>query len=205
MLQNLPSIICGHVLNPQKNDIILDMCCAPGNKTTHLAELMADTGKIIALDRSANKIRMMKQKIETFGLKSVKCFAFDSTKALQVNTKNIELNEIQPPFGIDAIFDRILLDAPCSGLGNRPQLEYNCSKEDFLSYPVMQKKLFRTAVALLKIGGILVYSTCSVSFGENENVVRWAIDEFPEIKLVRAEPIFGGPGWNDVGLSNDER
>lgn len=204
MLQNLPSIICGHVLNPKNKDMILDMCAAPGNKTTHLAELMGDTGTIIALDRSANKIRMMKRKIEAFGFKSVKCFAFDATHAFQLNSKNLDLNEIKPPFN-DAIFDKILLDAPCSGLGNRPQIEYNCTEKEFLSYPVMQKKLFQTAIELLKIGGVLVYSTCSISPGENEYVVRWAIDEFPGIKLVAAEPIFGGPGWRDVGLNDEER
>lgn len=209
MLQNLPSIICGHVLSPQPNEVILDMCAAPGNKTTHLAELMQDTGSLIALDRSANKIRMMKRKINNFHLKSVRCFAFDSTRALdsghRSNDGGDDANALRPPFG-RGTFDRILLDAPCSGLGNRPQLEYNGSDEEFLSYPMMQRKLFRTAVELLKVGGVLVYSTCSVSCGENEDVVRWAIDEFSAtMQLVAAEPIFGGPGWSGVGLSDAER
>lgn len=202
MLQNLPSIICVHVLDPQPGETILDMCAAPGNKTTHLAERMLDSGQIMALDRSANKMKILKQKIKNLNLKSVHCFVFDSTKAV---CSEDSVDSDKPPFRRES-FDRILLDAPCSGLGNRPLLECQASEQDILSYPVLQKKLLEAAVKLLKPGGTLVYSTCSISHLENEKVVAWMLENFADaLNLVPASPLLGGSGWKNVGLTDDQR
>lgn len=207
MLQNLPSIVCGHVLGPMSGETVLDMCASPGNKTTHLAELMNDSGRIVALDKTPNKLKLLTSKMCAFDVKSVQCFAFDSTKALdefQVleNTNN---RPLEPPFAPNT-FDRILLDAPCSALGNRPQLRNDISPKMLASYPVVQKKLFRAAVGLLKPGGVLVYSTCTVNSAENEQLVSWALDKFGnEIQLVPALPRFGGPGWMGEGLTEEQR
>lgn len=204
MLQNLPSIVCGHVLDPQPGDTVLDMCASPGNKTTHIAELMNDCGHIVALDKTPNKVIVLKRKIEKFGLKCVNCYAWDSTKAVCDN-RQVDANRLVPPFGTKT-FDRILLDAPCSALGNRPQLRNDITSKMLASYPVVQRKLFKAAVDLLKSGGILVYSTCTINVGENEDIVRWACEKFSDdIELVAAEPMLGGPGWSNVGLSDKQR
>lgn len=205
MLQNLPSIICGHVLNPKPGEIVLDMCAAPGNKTTHLAELMRDTGLIVALDKTPKKLKLLSDKLATYNLKSVKCYVFDSTKALRTDvSEKTNETDVSPPF-YPYSFDKILLDAPCSALGNRPMLRNDMTPKMLTSYAVVQKKLFAVAVPLLRSGGILVYSTCTVTVAENEDMVRWALEKFADIQLVAAEPLFGGPGWSGAGLTDTQR
>lgn len=201
MLQNLPSVICARVLNPKRGEKVLDMCAAPANKTTHLAELMKDDGWIVAIDKTPNKLKILEEKIESYEFKSVKCFAYDSTKLLSNDSSD---DTIEPPFP-GQFFDKILLDAPCSALGNRPILRNDISPKMLKSYPVVQKKLFKAAFELLKKNGILVYSTCTVTSSENEEIVQWALNKFDGIELISADPLLGGPGWSNVGLSDDQR
>ncbi|XP_055904166.1 tRNA (cytosine(72)-C(5))-methyltransferase NSUN6 [Eupeodes corollae] len=202
LLQNFPSIVCVRVLDPQPNELILDMCAAPGNKTTHIVELMGDTGTVIALDKTENKVDLIRQKIEINGIKSIKAFAFDSTKLLHESINDSKLDN--PPFG-PCKFDRILLDAPCSAIGNRPLLSSNITPKMLKSYPNVQKKLLRNAVGLLKKNGVLVYSTCSVTEDENEGMVKWVLEQFPEMILIEAVPIFGGPGIKEAGGLTEEQ
>lgn len=206
MLQNLPSVICAHVLHPMPGEKVLDMCAAPGNKTTHLAELMKDDGLIIAIDKTPNKLKILEQKMEAYKFDSVKCFAYDSTKLLSKDILADETSDetISPPFR-SKFFDKILLDAPCSALGNRPVLRNDISPKMLKSYPVIQKKLFGTAFELLKGNGILVYSTCTVTSAENEEIVQWALNKFDDLELISADPLLGGPGWSNVGLNDDQR
>lgn len=208
MLQNLPSIVCAHVLNPIRGERVLDMCAAPGNKTTHLAELMKDDGLIIAIDKTPNKLRILEEKIRNYQLNSVKCFAYDSTKLFSrisdANADTIDVNQVMPPFP-EQFFDKILLDVPCSALGNRPLLRNNISPKILASYPVVQKKLFKAAFELLKSKGVLVYSTCTVTSAENEEIVAWALKKFDDIELISADPLVGGPGWSNVGLNDEQR
>jgi len=85
-LQNLPSAVVTHVLDPQPGEKILDLCAAPGGKTTHIAALMHDQGEVIALDKISNKVEKIKQNALLLGLNSIKAFCFDGTKALKLNT-----------------------------------------------------------------------------------------------------------------------
>lgn len=210
MLQNLPSVVCARVLDPRPGETVLDMCAAPGNKTTHLAELMADRGRLIALDKTPKKLRLLQEKVDTFGVRSVRCYAHDSTKALRAVPETGDKDDgddgaLRPPFEPET-FDRILLDAPCSALGNRPQLRNDMSVRMLASYPVVQKKLWRTAFELLRPGGVLVYSTCTVAVAENEEMVAWALQKFAgRIELMVAAPLMGGPGWSGCGLSEEQR
>lgn len=210
LLQNLPSVVCARVLAPLPGETVLDMCAAPGNKTTHLAELMADRGRLIALDKTANKLALLTSKMLAFGVKSVRCFAFDATKAVRDDQSAPASaaaggDDLQPPFAPQT-FDRILLDAPCSALGNRPQLRNDLSARQLASYAAVQKKLWRAAVELLRPGGVLVYSTCTVAVAENESMVAWALHRFSgRMELVAAEPLLGAAGWRDCGLSDEQR
>lgn len=207
ILQNLPSIVCVRVLNPQPGERVLDMCAAPGNKTSHIAELMEDEGEIIAFDKVANKISGMSEKITSLGLKSIRTYHFDATKAFSA-VKEAGENEYlgMPPFAATT-FDKILLDAPCSALGNRPLLvgPPNMSPRMLGSYPKVQRKLFSAAVPLLKTNGVLVYSTCTVTEEENEGMVAWVLKKFPQMRLVPATPHLGDIGLEQAGLSNAER
>uniref|UniRef100_A0A8D0H8F5 NOP2/Sun RNA methyltransferase 6 n=1 Tax=Sphenodon punctatus TaxID=8508 RepID=A0A8D0H8F5_SPHPU len=197
-LQNLPSAVVSHVLNPQPGERILDMCAAPGGKTTHLATLMHDQGEVIALDKIARKVQKIKQNAALLQLNCIKAFCCDGAKALTV--LNREDGKEGPPF-LPESFDRVLLDAPCSGMGQRPTMAYSCTLKEVTSYQPLQRKLFSVAVKLLKPGGTLVYSTCTITLSENEEQVAWALETFPDLQLQMQDPHIGGEGMMGAGLS----
>ncbi|XP_006869950.1 PREDICTED: putative methyltransferase NSUN6 [Chrysochloris asiatica] len=200
-LQNLPSAVAAHVLNPQPGEKILDLCAAPGGKTTHIAALMHDQGEVIALDKIANKVEKIKQNASLLGLNSIKAFCFDGTKALKLEMA--EDTEGKPPF-LPESFDRILLDAPCSGMGQRPNMACTWTLKEVTSYQPLQRKLFSVAVQLLKPGGVLVYSTCTITLAENEEQVSWALRTFPCLQLQSQEPQIGGEGMMGASLSFEQ-
>lgn len=200
-LQNLPSAVVAHVLNPQPGEKILDLCAAPGGKTTHIATLMQDQGEVIALDKILPKVEKLKQNASLLGLHSIRAFCFDATKALKCDM--IDGTEGAPPF-LPESFDRILLDAPCSGMGQRPNMACTWTLKEVTSYQPLQRKLFNVAVQLLKPGGVLVYSTCTITLAENEEQVAWALRTFPCLQLQPQEPQIGGEGMMGAGLSLEQ-
>ncbi|KAM9230507.1 tRNA (cytosine(72)-C(5))-methyltransferase NSUN6 isoform 1-T1 [Dugong dugon] len=200
-LQNLPSAVVAHVLNPQPGEKILDLCAAPGGKTTHIAALMHDQGEVIALDKVSNKVEKIRQNALLLGLNSIRAFCFDGTKALRFEM--VEDTDGEPPF-LPESFDRILLDAPCSGMGQRPNMACTWTLKEVTSYQPLQRKLFSVAVQLLKPGGVLVYSTCTVTLAENEEQVAWALRTFPCLHLQYQEPQIGGEGMMGAGLSFEQ-
>ncbi|XP_021526312.1 tRNA (cytosine(72)-C(5))-methyltransferase NSUN6 isoform X1 [Aotus nancymaae] len=199
-LQNLPSAVVTHVLNPQPGEKILDLCAAPGGKTTHIAALMHDQGEVIALDKIFNKVEKIKQNALLLGLNSIRAFCFDGTKAVKLDMVD---TEGEPPF-LPETFDRILLDAPCSGMGQRPNMACTWSLKEVASYQPLQRKLFTAAVQLLKPGGVLVYSTCTITLAENEEQVAWALTKFPCLQLQPQKPQIGGEGMRGAGLSCEQ-
>ncbi|XP_068604199.1 tRNA (cytosine(72)-C(5))-methyltransferase NSUN6 [Brachionichthys hirsutus] len=199
-LQNLPSVVVGHVLGPRPGERILDMCAAPGGKTCHIAALMEDQGEVVALDKTQNKIDRVLQNAQMLHLRSIKAYCFNSIKAVSSDpTQETD----GPPFPPES-FDRVLLDAPCSGLGQRPNMGSIWSVKEICSYQPLQRKLFQAAVRLLKKGGILVYSTCTVTLAENEQQVTWALDSFPCLSLQPQEPHIGAEGMLGAGLSPEQ-
>ncbi|XP_070623236.1 tRNA (cytosine(72)-C(5))-methyltransferase NSUN6 isoform X3 [Erythrolamprus reginae] len=155
-------------------------------------------GEVIALDKIADRVRKIEQNAALLNLNCIKAFCYDGTKAL--TDRKIENGQEGPPF-LPESFDRILLDAPCSGMGQRPNLAYSWSLKEITSYQPLQRKLFRVAVQLLKPGGILVYSTCTITLSENEEQVAWALETFPCLQLKSQEPHVGGEGMMGAGLS----
>ncbi|XP_036377270.1 tRNA (cytosine(72)-C(5))-methyltransferase NSUN6 isoform X1 [Megalops cyprinoides] len=200
-LQNLPSVVVGHVLGPQPGERVLDMCAAPGGKTSHIAALMKGQGEVIALDKIRNKVKRIRQNAQALQLDCVKAYCFNSIQA--VCSDHAQKPDEGPPFPAES-FDRVLLDAPCSGLGQRPNMGCSWSLREITSYQPLQRKLFHTAVQLLKKGGVLVYSTCTVTLAENEEQVAWALDTFPCLSLQPQEPHIGGEGMPGAGLSLEQ-
>lgn len=200
-LQNLPSTVVAHVLDPQPGEKILDMCAAPGGKTTHTAALMQDKGEVIALDKILTKVNKLKQNASLLGLHSIRAFCFDATKALKLDTT--DGIEGGPPF-LPESFDRIILDAPCSGMGQRPNMACTWTLKEVTSYQPLQRKLLHVAVQLLKPGGVLVYSTCTITLAENEEQVAWALRTFPCLQLQPQEPQIGGEGMVGAGLTLEQ-
>ncbi|KAM5157750.1 tRNA (cytosine(72)-C(5))-methyltransferase NSUN6 isoform 1-T3 [Mantella aurantiaca] len=201
-LQNLPSAAVSHVLSPQPGERVLDMCAAPGGKTTHIASLMNDEGEVIAMDKIANKVEKIKHNASLLQLKCIQAYCFNSIKAVSSDPKGVEQGS-GPPFSPGS-FDRILLDAPCSGMGQRPNMSHLISLRELTSYQPLQRKLFSTAVELLRPGGTLVYSTCTITLAENEEQVAWALKTFPCLQLQAQEPHIGGEGMPGAGLSPDQ-
>ncbi|KAM4605897.1 tRNA (cytosine(72)-C(5))-methyltransferase NSUN6 isoform 1-T2 [Polymixia lowei] len=199
-LQNLPSVVVGHVLGPRPGERVLDMCAAPGGKTCHIAALMGDQGEVVALDRIRNKIERIRQNAQMLHLYSIKAYCFNSTQAVSSNPSQ----ETEGPPFLPESFDRVLLDAPCSGLGQRPNMANTWSLKEICSYQPLQRKLFHAAVKLLKRGGVLVYSTCTVTLAENEEQVAWALDTFPCLTLQPQEPHVGAEGMLGAGLSPEQ-
>ncbi len=164
-IQGEASQLVGCLLDPQPGERVLDACAAPGGKTTHIAELMEDRGEIIAADVSARGLEKLKQNVQRLGLTSVRPFLVDVARGLT---------------GVLAApYDRILVDAPCSGLGtlrSHPEAKWQKGEGDIQRLSRLQKKIVHRLSAYLKPGGILVYATCTLTREENEEVVEDFLD-----------------------------
>jgi 16S rRNA (cytosine967-C5)-methyltransferase len=161
--QTYPSILTVKELEPKENETILDMCAAPGGKLSHIISLTKGKAKMIAVDKSNNKIRKIKETLQTLGL------------PLPILIKN-DVRNIGEIFGSE-FADKILLDPSCSDLGLRPRITFNIPERDPKIYGKYQKSLIRKAYEYLKKEGILVYSVCTVSKEETLDVFDYAVEE----------------------------
>ncbi len=161
-LQDEASQLVVELLDPRPGERILDTCSAPGTKTAAIAERLAGEGHVIALDRHARRLRLVGRGLRRLGLGGVATLERDATKPLD-------------DLAQEAHFDRILVDAPCSGLGSlrrNPDARWRLRPEDLGELAALQRALLESAAAVLRPGGSLVYSTCTVTPEENEAVVR---------------------------------
>lgn len=160
LVQGEASQLVGLLLDPKPGERILDACSAPGGKTTHLAELMADRGEIVATDISARGLEKIEQNMRRLGLTSIRPVQGDVSKEL--------------PGALALPYDRILADLPCSGLGtlrSHPEAKWHREEKDLERLSALQKKILDRLAVYLKPGGILVYSTCTLTQEENDGVV----------------------------------
>ena len=176
-IQDESSQLVARLLNPQKTDYVLDMCSAPGSKTTHLSALMENQGKIEAYDLYEHKVKLVEYNLRRLGVKNVHIQAGDSTK----------LKEVYP----EKTFDRILLDAPCSGFGvlkRKSEIKYHDSSimDGLVS---LQALLLENAYYLLKNDGTMVYSTCTINKKENELMIQKFIEKHPDMEVVKQRTI----------------
>ncbi|MFH1359477.1 MAG: RsmB/NOP family class I SAM-dependent RNA methyltransferase [Candidatus Omnitrophota bacterium] len=173
--QSLSSMIPSLILDPQPGEVILDMCAAPGSKTTQIASLMNNQGEIIATERVKNRFYKLKSVIQLLGAENVKCQLIDARKLRPTNRP----------------FDRILVDAPCASEGRFKTSEKKSfaywSPRKIKEMAHKQKGLMLAASRLLKPEGTLVYSTCSFAPEENEAVVDWLLRKTE--KTMRVEQI----------------
>ena len=163
-VQDPSTAIACELLQPQPDEKVLDACAAPGGKTSYLVELMRNRGSIVACDRDPERLRLLEENLQRLGVRIAKIVRHDWT-----NTK------VPDEILSEAPFDRILLDAPCSNTGvmrRRVDVRWRLKPTDFVR---MQKRQIEIALAvtpLLKPGGILVYSTCSLEKEEDEDVLQ---------------------------------
>uniref|UniRef100_A0A0L0P0B5 Nucleolar protein 2 n=1 Tax=Candidozyma auris TaxID=498019 RepID=A0A0L0P0B5_CANAR len=186
ILQAASSFLPVMALDPQENERILDMAAAPGGKTTYISALMKNTGCIFANDANKARTKSLVANIQRLGCKNtIVC--------------NYDAREFPKVIGG---FDRILLDAPCSGTGviaKDESVKVNRNEKDFIQIPHLQKQLLLSAIdsvdAHSKTGGVIVYSTCSVAVDENEAVVDYALRKRPNVKLVETGLEIGKHGF----------
>jgi 16S rRNA (cytosine967-C5)-methyltransferase len=160
-IQDESSMLVARALNPQPGMKVLDSCAAPGGKTTHLAEIMNNEGEIYALDLHDHKVKLIDEQASRLKLSIIRTKATDSRKAGDVFPKGS--------------FDCILVDAPCTGLGvirRKPDIKWQKQIEDVEKITEIQKAILKAVAPLLKQGGRLVYSTCTIDKLENEIVVK---------------------------------
>ncbi|KAF8969971.1 NOL1/NOP2/sun family-domain-containing protein [Flammula alnicola] len=182
MLQAASSFLPVIALSPQPDERVLDMASAPGGKTTHMAALMQNTGVVFANDMNKTRTKSLTANVHRLGCKNVVVCSYDGREFPKVMGG----------------FDRVLLDAPCSGTGvisKDPSVKINKSDRDFTLLSHLQKQLILCAIDSVspesKTGGYLVYSTCSVTVDENEAVVDYALRKRPNVKLIDTELEFG--------------
>ncbi|MGM0844549.1 MAG: 16S rRNA (cytosine(967)-C(5))-methyltransferase RsmB [Bacillota bacterium] len=170
-IQDESSMLVGHSLSLEEDFLVLDACAAPGGKSTHIAELMKGKGKVFSLDLHKHKIKLIDESAARLGLVNINTKACDSRKA----------GEMFEPES----FDRILVDAPCSGLGvlrRKPDIKYSKKESDLESLQKIQLEILKAVSPLLKKGGLLVYSTCTVDKDENQGTVEKLLKENPELQ-----------------------
>lgn len=157
------------MLAPNKNDIVLDTCSAPGGKTTHLAELMQNNGKIVACDIHPHRIKLVEENAKRLGVSIIKTSIQDATKFIEEYKEK---------------FDKILLDVPCLGIGvikRKPDIKWKRKIEDIEEITKIQLEILTKCSQYLKLGGKLVYSTCSILKSENEDLInKWLENENKE-------------------------
>ncbi|KAJ1928218.1 rRNA (cytosine-C5-)-methyltransferase nop2 [Tieghemiomyces parasiticus] len=185
MIQAASSFLPVMSLAPRENEKNLDMCAAPGGKTTYMAALMKNTGLVVANDANKDRERALVANLHRMGVRNSVVTNYDGRKFPQIMGN----------------FDRVLLDAPCSGTGvisKDPAVKVSKTTQDFVMLTHLQKELVIAAIdstnANSKTGGYVVYSTCSVTVDENEAIVDYALRMRPNVKLVETGLDFGKPG-----------
>lgn len=184
-LQDEASQLVGYALKVQKSDRILDVCAAPGSKTSHIAALAPDTATIIAGDLYGHRLRTLRETLCRTKAERVSILMYDASVCL--------------PFP-DQSFDRVLVDAPCSGTGTlrrNPEIKWRISTQDILDMADRQSCILSNAANLLRSGGRLVYSTCSIEADENEDVVSAFLrvhKDFKQVAVYEDGPLPGEDG-----------
>lgn len=169
-IQNIASMLAGSILNPKPYDIVYDLCCGVGGKATNLAQIMNNQGEVHCYDIYEQKLRLLERNAERLGI-----------DIIITHLENILKLEPKP------IADKVLLDVPCSGLGvlnRRSDLRWNKNQDDLKELTDLQKLLLRKASQLVKVGGYLLYATCTINKAENEAIIQGFLNEFSNFELI---------------------
>ena len=172
--QDGASYLAVKVLNPKTGETALDTCAAPGSKTVLMAEFMENQGEIMALDVYPHKIKLIEENCEKMGIDIIKAVKMDARKLKEQGKK----------------FDKILVDAPCSGYGvirKKPEILYAKDAENIDELSKLQYEILESASQVLKDGGELVYSTCTITLEENTENVRKFLEKNPQFEPVKFE------------------
>lgn len=188
-IQDISSMLVGKILDPKEEDFVVDVCSAPGGKTTHIAQLMNNKGTIIARDIHDHKLKLVDRNAHRLGIKII-------------STENFSGSNLDEKL-IDRA-DKVLVDAPCSGLGiirRKPEIKYKKQAEDIESITALQYKILNNASKYVKIGGELVYSTCTIDTRENNCILKKFLDNNQNFILINLNDKYKDfiPGEHEKG------
>jgi 16S rRNA (cytosine967-C5)-methyltransferase len=189
-IQDKASCLAAEVADPKQDTIVLDICAAPGSKTTYLAQLMSNTGNVFSFDYSTRRIHVCKREAKRMGTKNVQPIVADVRIGLPLK----------------AFADLVILDPPCTStgtFGKNPDAKWRLTKRSILGMSRIQAEMLENCKDYIKQGGFLVYSTCSITLEENEMIIENFLKYHPEFKLVKPNPRIGLPGLR--GLTKCQR
>jgi 16S rRNA (cytosine967-C5)-methyltransferase len=188
--QDEGAMVASRVLAPEPGWLVVDACAGAGGKTTHLAELMRNRGRVVAVDPYRHKVRLLEGAARRLGLGIIE------TRCADARTL--------PTSELAGRADAVLVDAPCSGLGvlrRRPDLRWRLKEEDLPRLVRLQKEILRAASSCVRPGGVLVYSTCTIERSENQEVVEGFLAESHEFTMDNAARRLAGAGVGTRGLT----
>ncbi|MHB8241438.1 MAG: 16S rRNA (cytosine(967)-C(5))-methyltransferase RsmB [Solirubrobacteraceae bacterium] len=168
--QSRAAMLVARALAPQPGERVLDLCAAPGGKTTHLAALMHGDGEVLAVEHNRRRAGTLARTAERMGASNIR----------------IEIADAADARAEGAVFDRVLVDPPCSGLGvlqARPDLRWRVTPESIAEMALLQARILHAGAEALRPGGLLVYSTCTISPTENERLIAAFLDSHPDFGL----------------------
>ncbi|NLM03936.1 MAG: 16S rRNA (cytosine(967)-C(5))-methyltransferase RsmB [Clostridiales bacterium] len=171
-IQDLSSMLVSRILDPQEGNFVIDICSAPGGKSTYMAELMNNKGQILSRDIHEHKLKLIKQNAKRLGINIINVEHFDATK--------LDHNLLGKA-------DKVLVDAPCSGLGvirRKPEIKYRKDENDIKDITQIQRRILQNASQYVKSNGELVYSTCTIIPDENEYIVEDFLKNNSKFKLI---------------------
>jgi NOL1/NOP2/sun family putative RNA methylase len=180
-IQSFASMLPVLMLDPKPGEKIIDLCAAPGSKTSQIAVLSSGGAEITAVENNRNRFFSLMGNLQLQGVENVKFLMENSSYLYKKNPS------------LTGHYDKVLADVPCSNEGliclSRPETLKGWNPKSSKSLPKLQKSIIAAGIKMLKPGGTLVYSTCTFSRDENENVVEWALERFKEMELVEVKRV----------------
>jgi len=181
------------VVDPKPGELVVDLCAAPGGKSLHMAELMENKGRIIAVDDHSSRLQLLRRARQRLGVTNVEVFVADGRE-----------------FVLETRADRVLVDAPCTGTGvisRRSDIRFRREPPDLVQLTELQRQLLDHAAALVKPGGVLVYSTCSIEPEENEENIEWFLSRHSQFSPATLRPFVPDgllAAWSEKGFTSGQ-
>jgi 16S rRNA (cytosine967-C5)-methyltransferase len=191
-IQDEPAAFVSIAVDPKPGELIVDLCAAPGGKTLHMAEMMENKGRVIAVDSHSSRLNLLRKNRQRLGITNVETFVADGRSFISEKPA-----------------DRVLLDAPCTGTGvinRRSDIRFHREAPDVVRLVELQRQLLDHASTLVKPGGILVYSTCSIEPEENDENIRWFLEQHKDFQAESLAPFIPSnlmAEWSAAGLLDD--
>lgn len=171
-VQDISSMLVAHIADPEENDVVIDVCAAPGGKSLHIAELLHGSGHVEARDLTDYKVGLIQENILRSGAQNIEAVKWDATVLDEASVEKADI---------------VVADLPCSGLGvlgKKTDLKYKMTQDTQKELVLLQREILSKVQSYVKPDGTLIYSTCTIHAGENMENVHWFLKEYPQFELV---------------------